>query len=205
MLWHMVPRGQILITLAITWLFVLHHHEVDICGLGNCWIVGIFGTDTCSPEEELYYFGSWCAKQMWFPSASSLALSSKLLVLFLLHICIFQIMPPLSLVLCFSTSYHVLNAFIFAPSFIVRMVNNSRMDTSTTSALEASASSSTGSSALMDTGLDLSSNRKEEGNPADLSLSQNQYVEDKEMLDTKKDQQFGWTDCGLLGYCARNW
>lgn len=65
------------------------------------------------------------------------------------------------------------------------------MDTSTTSAIEASASSSTGSSALMDTGLDLSSNRKEEGNPADLSLSQNQYVEDKEMLDTKKDQQFG--------------
>ncbi|KAG8010759.1 hypothetical protein GBF38_009957 [Nibea albiflora] len=64
-------------------------------------------------------------------------------------------------------------------------VNNSRMDTSTTSAIEASASSSTGSSLLMD----LSSNRKEE---ADLSLrSQSQYVEDKEMLDTKKDQQFG--------------
>lgn len=66
------------------------------------------------------------------------------------------------------------------------------MDTSTTSAIEASASSSTGSSVLMDTGLDLSSNRKEEGYLADLSLrSQSQYVEDKEMLDTKKDQQFG--------------
>ncbi|TKS84373.1 Zinc finger protein 462 [Collichthys lucidus] len=64
-------------------------------------------------------------------------------------------------------------------------VNNSRMDTSTTSSMEASASSSTGSSVL----IDLSSNRKEE---ADLSLrSQSQYVEDKEMLDTKKDQQFG--------------
>lgn len=61
--------------------------------------------------------------------------------------------------------------------------------------MEASASSSTGSSVL----IDLSSNRKEE--EADLSLrSQSQYVEDKEMLDTKKDQQFGWTDCGLLGY-----
>nr|XP_046230341.1 zinc finger protein 462 [Scatophagus argus]XP_046230342.1 zinc finger protein 462 [Scatophagus argus]XP_046230343.1 zinc finger protein 462 [Scatophagus argus]XP_046230344.1 zinc finger protein 462 [Scatophagus argus]XP_046230345.1 zinc finger protein 462 [Scatophagus argus]XP_046230346.1 zinc finger protein 462 [Scatophagus argus]XP_046230347.1 zinc finger protein 462 [Scatophagus argus] len=67
------------------------------------------------------------------------------------------------------------------------MVNNSRMDTSTAPAIEASASSSTGPS--LDTGLDLSSNGKEEG---DLSLrSQSQYVEDKEMLDTKKDQQFG--------------
>lgn len=72
------------------------------------------------------------------------------------------------------------------------MVNNSRPDTSTTSAIEASASSSTGSSAFADTRLDLSSNRKEDGNPTDLSLaSQSQYVEDKEKLDTKKDQQFG--------------
>ena len=67
------------------------------------------------------------------------------------------------------------------------------MDTSTSSAKEASASSSTGSSGHrmdpMDTGLDLSSHRKD---GADLSLrSQGQYVEDKEMLDTKKDQQFG--------------
>lgn len=46
----------------------------------------------------------------------------------------------------------------------------------------------------MDTGLDLSSNRKDEAD-----LSQSQYVEDKDTLDTKKDQQFGWTDCGLLG------
>lgn len=66
------------------------------------------------------------------------------------------------------------------------------MDTSTTSATEASALSSTGSSVVMDTGLDLSSNRKEEENPADLSQrSQSQYMEDKEMLETKKDQQFG--------------
>ena len=72
------------------------------------------------------------------------------------------------------------------------MVNNSRMDTSTTSAVEASAPSSTGTSALMDMGLDLSSNSKEEENPADPSQrSQSQYMEDKEMLDTKKDQLFG--------------
>lgn len=78
----------------------------------------------------------------------------------------------------------------FTPSFIARMINNSRTESSSsTSTTEASASSSTGSSALMDTGLDLSSNRKEE---ADLSLqSQSQYVEDKETLDTKTDQQFG--------------
>ncbi|KAA8584508.1 zinc finger protein 462 isoform X1 [Etheostoma spectabile] len=71
------------------------------------------------------------------------------------------------------------------------MVNNSQMDTSTTSAIEVSASSSSGSAlALMDTGLVLSSN--EEGNPADLSLrGPSQYVEDKEMLSTKNDQQFG--------------
>ncbi|XP_063745649.1 zinc finger protein 462 isoform X2 [Eleginops maclovinus] len=70
-------------------------------------------------------------------------------------------------------------------------VNNSKMDTSTTSALEVSASSSTGSSVLLDTGLDLSNNSIEEANTADLSLgSPSQYVDDKEMLDTKKDQQF---------------
>ncbi|XP_029300119.1 LOW QUALITY PROTEIN: zinc finger protein 462 [Cottoperca gobio] len=69
------------------------------------------------------------------------------------------------------------------------MVNNSQMDTSTTSAIEASASSSTGSSVLLeDAGLDLN----EEVNTADISLrSPSQYVEDKEMLDTKKDEQFG--------------
>lgn len=67
------------------------------------------------------------------------------------------------------------------------------MDTSTTSAIEASALSSSGSSVLMDTGLDLSSNHEEEGNPADLSQvrSQRQYMEDKETLETKKDQPFG--------------
>ncbi|XP_074546034.1 zinc finger protein 462 isoform X2 [Halichoeres trimaculatus] len=71
------------------------------------------------------------------------------------------------------------------------MFNNSRMDTSTTSALETSASSSTSSSVLMDAGLDLSSNKNEEGNAANLTLSsQSQYVNDSEMLNTKKDQQF---------------
>ncbi|KAM3599929.1 uncharacterized protein V6R79_014030 [Siganus canaliculatus] len=68
-------------------------------------------------------------------------------------------------------------------------VNNSRLDTSTTFAIEASASSSTGSSLLMETSLDLSSNREEE--PDQSLRSQSQYVEDKEMLNTKKDQQFG--------------
>ncbi|XP_068429439.1 zinc finger protein 462 [Clinocottus analis] len=69
-------------------------------------------------------------------------------------------------------------------------VNNSNMNTSSTSALEASASSSTGFSALMDAGSDPSSN--EEGNPADLSLgSPSPYGEGPETLDTKKDQQFG--------------
>ncbi|XP_034457802.1 LOW QUALITY PROTEIN: zinc finger protein 462 [Hippoglossus hippoglossus] len=71
------------------------------------------------------------------------------------------------------------------------MTVNSQIDTSATSAIEASASSSTGSSVLMDTGLDLSGNRTEEGNPGDLSLrSQSLFMEDNEMLDTKKDQQF---------------
>ena len=63
------------------------------------------------------------------------------------------------------------------------------METSTTTSTEASASSSTSSSVPMDAGLDLSGVRKED---TDLSLrSQSQYVDDKEMLDTKKDQQFG--------------
>lgn len=67
------------------------------------------------------------------------------------------------------------------------MVNNSQTESSSTaSTVEASASSSTGSSVLMDTGLDLSSNRKDEAD-----LSQSQYMENKDMLDTKKDQQFG--------------
>ncbi|XP_060916632.1 zinc finger protein 462 [Labrus mixtus] len=72
------------------------------------------------------------------------------------------------------------------------MINSSRLDTSTTSALETTASSSTSSSVLMDSELDLSSNKPEEGNPADLSLSsQSQYMENKEMLNTKKDPLLG--------------
>lgn len=72
------------------------------------------------------------------------------------------------------------------------------MDTSSssgggsTSAIEASAPSSTSSSVFVDTKPDLSANTKEEATHADASLtSQSQYVEDKEMLDTKKDQQSG--------------
>ncbi|CAN9504309.1 unnamed protein product [Ophioblennius macclurei] len=90
------------------------------------------------------------------------------------------------------------------------VVNNSQLDASASSAMEASAPSSTGSSVFTDANMDLSSNRREEeeeeqeeqeeeeeeeeeeGPPADPSLtSQSQYVEDKEMLDTKKDQHFG--------------
>ncbi|XP_047425031.1 zinc finger protein 462 isoform X2 [Mugil cephalus] len=72
------------------------------------------------------------------------------------------------------------------------MVNNSRRDTSAASAIEASAPSSTASSAFPDTKLDPSTNGTEDGHPADLSLtSQSQYAEDKETLDTKKDQQLG--------------
>lgn len=72
------------------------------------------------------------------------------------------------------------------------MVNNNRLDTSASSAIEASASSSTGSSLFADSKLDLVSDGKEDESPADLSLtSQSQYAEDKEMLYTKKDQQSG--------------
>ncbi|XP_072227493.1 zinc finger protein 462 isoform X2 [Leuresthes tenuis] len=71
------------------------------------------------------------------------------------------------------------------------VVNNNRLDTSSTSAVEASAPSSTGSSVFGDTRLDPASNSKEDESPADLSLTSPSQEEDKEMLDTKKDQQFG--------------
>ncbi|XP_040054540.2 zinc finger protein 462 [Gasterosteus aculeatus] len=72
------------------------------------------------------------------------------------------------------------------------MVNHTNMDSSNTSALEASASSSTGSCVFADTGLDPSSNGNEEGKPAGLSLgSPGQYVEGQNKLDTKNDQEFG--------------
>ncbi|XP_012724428.2 zinc finger protein 462 isoform X1 [Fundulus heteroclitus] len=70
------------------------------------------------------------------------------------------------------------------------VVDSSRLDTSSTSAIEASAPSSTDSSVNADSRLDLASDGKEEEDPTDLSLtSQSQYVEDKESLHTKKDQQ----------------
>ncbi|MEQ2193361.1 hypothetical protein XENOCAPTIV_016144, partial [Xenoophorus captivus] len=70
------------------------------------------------------------------------------------------------------------------------VVDNIRLDASSTSAFEASAPSSTDSSMNADSKLELSSNDKEEEDPADLPLtSQSQYVEDNEMLHTKKDQQ----------------
>lgn len=66
------------------------------------------------------------------------------------------------------------------------VVNSSPIDTSRTSAIEAS--SSMCSSVLLESGLDLSNNCKEE---EDLSstpqTSSNQYLEDKETLDTKND------------------
>ncbi|MEQ2177785.1 hypothetical protein GOODEAATRI_007240, partial [Goodea atripinnis] len=71
-----------------------------------------------------------------------------------------------------------------------QVVDNIRLDASSTSAIEASAPSSTDSSMNADSKLELSSNDKEEEDPADLPLtSQSQYVEDNEMLHTKKDQQ----------------
>ena len=72
---------------------------------------------------------------------------------------------------------------------IARMVNSSRTDTSTTSSTaEASASSSAGSSVAVDAMSDLSGNPNEE---AEFSLgSPGRIVEDKENLDTKKDQDF---------------
>lgn len=69
------------------------------------------------------------------------------------------------------------------------VVNSSQIDTSNTSAIEAP--SSICSSVLLDSGLDLSNNRTEEEDlPNESQRSQSQYVEDKEILDTKKDQQF---------------
>lgn len=49
----------------------------------------------------------------------------------------------------------------------------------------------------MDSGFDLSSNGKDEADPS--QKSQSQCVEDKDTLNTKNDQQFGWTDCVLFG------
>ncbi|XP_043952466.1 zinc finger protein 462 isoform X1 [Gambusia affinis] len=70
------------------------------------------------------------------------------------------------------------------------VVNNTRLDPGSTSAAEASAPSSSDSFVNADSRLDLASNGKEDEDPTDLSLtSQSQYVEDKEMLHTKTDQQ----------------
>lgn len=70
---------------------------------------------------------------------------------------------------------------------IARTVNTSLTDTSTTSSTaEASASSSAGSSVAVDAVSEPPSNPNEE---AEFSLgSPSQFVEDKENLDTKKDQ-----------------
>uniref|UniRef100_A0A3P9K9T0 Zinc finger protein 462 n=1 Tax=Oryzias latipes TaxID=8090 RepID=A0A3P9K9T0_ORYLA len=66
------------------------------------------------------------------------------------------------------------------------VVNN----TSSTPTAEIPAPSSTGSSAPEDSRPEPAGNSKEEGNPAELLLtSQSQHVEDKDKLDTKKDQQ----------------
>lgn len=70
--------------------------------------------------------------------------------------------------------------------FFFRVVNN----TSSTPAAEIPAPSSTGSSAPEDSRPEPAGDSKEEGNPAELLLtSQSQHVEDKDKLDTKKDQQ----------------
>lgn len=79
-----------------------------------------------------------------------------------------------------------------ASSSPTRMVNNSQTESSPTSTGEASvsASSSTGSSHLADTGLDLSSDRRDEAEQPQASQSQI-GEEDEVTLDTKKDQQLG--------------
>lgn len=73
-----------------------------------------------------------------------------------------------------------------------RTVNNSRTESSPTSTGEASvsASSSTGSSHLPDAGPDLSGDRGEEAEQPQASQSQ-LGEEDKDTLDTKKDEQLG--------------
>lgn len=97
------------------------------------------------------------------------------------------------------------------PSFLclhllpTRMVNNSQTESSPTSTGEASAlaSSSTGSSHLADARLDLSGDRREEAELPQASQSQ-LGEEDKDTLDTKKDEQLGWRDCGAAAAAARN-
>ncbi|XP_061655991.1 zinc finger protein 462 isoform X2 [Phyllopteryx taeniolatus] len=67
-------------------------------------------------------------------------------------------------------------------------VNNSQLDTSTNSNMEASVPSSL-SSTSVDNGLELSGNRDDDQNLSALSLSQ--HADDGEPLDAKKDQQSG--------------
>lgn len=67
------------------------------------------------------------------------------------------------------------------------VVNSGPIDTSSTSAIEAS-SSSMCSSVLLESGLDLSNNSREEENIRNApQTSSSQYLEDKETLDTKND------------------
>ncbi|KAF7661504.1 hypothetical protein LDENG_00260510 [Lucifuga dentata] len=71
-------------------------------------------------------------------------------------------------------------------------LNSSQMDTGASEGTEASAPPSIGSSVVMDSGLELPSNSTEGGSPTDLSQrSQSQYVEEKELLETKTNEQFG--------------
>lgn len=70
------------------------------------------------------------------------------------------------------------------------VVNSSQIDTSSTSAIEAP--SSMCSSVLLESGLDLSINSREEEDFTSASqTSQSQAVNEEQMLDTKNDQQFG--------------
>lgn len=87
--------------------------------------------------------------------------------------------------------FYMLKALIVTLSFTLRTVNNSEMDTGSSAGMEASAPPSIGSSTVMDVGLELPSNSTEGGSSTDLSqMSQSQYTEDKELFETKKDQQF---------------
>ncbi|XP_056146807.1 zinc finger protein 462 [Lampris incognitus] len=67
-------------------------------------------------------------------------------------------------------------------------VNNSRVDSSTTTGVEPSVPPPIVSNVMMDTGSELSSNSTEGGYPSGLSQrSQNLFAEHKELLETKKD------------------
>lgn len=121
--------------------------------------------------------------------------------MYLFFLCIAQTVKEITLdlnvfssftVFPFSLLYLSSSFFLWLHLLPTRTVNNSRTESSPTSTGEASvsASSSTGSSHLPDAGLDLSADRREEAEQPQASQSQ-LGEEDKDTLDTKKDEQLG--------------